>query len=30
LLLSRPLVEWPAMSKRQRVEWLPRMDSNHE
>jgi hypothetical protein len=22
--------EWPAMSKRQRVEWLPRMDSNHE
>jgi hypothetical protein len=23
-------VGWPAMSKRQRVEWLPRMDSNHE
>ena len=23
-------VEWPAMSKRQRVEWLPRMDSNHD
>src|ERR1700722_15730862 len=26
--IRRNCVGWPAMSKRQRVEWLPRMDSN--